>query len=86
MASGLVFEDMHHRANSIDGNMGVLRLAVPDPPVKPLDLRDDEVLRRGAVLCIIRQATRRQFRVLEPHRDVVPIKDRRIRHAGIRQN
>ena len=51
-ASGLVFEDIHHSANSIDGNMGVLRLAVPDPPVKPLDLRDDEVLRCGPARCM----------------------------------
>ena len=77
---------MHRSANSTERDAGVLRLAVPDPPTKPLDLLDDEVLRRHSARCIVHQTSRRQLRVLESHRDVVPIEDRRIRHAGIRQN
>src|SRR5258707_1332645 len=76
---------MHHRANSIDGDMGVLRLTVPDPPVKPLDLRDDEVLRRGPARCIIRQSTRRQLRVSIPaHYLEVPADQRQNAGAALR--
>jgi hypothetical protein len=71
-ASGRAFEDVHHRANSIGGNMGILRLAVSDPPVKPLDLCDDKVLSGGPARRIIRQAARRQLRVLAGRYKFVP--------------
>jgi len=37
---------MHHHADAIDADLGVLGFAVPQPPVQTVNLRDDHRLRR----------------------------------------
>jgi hypothetical protein len=45
--TALALEDMHNLADPLERDPGVLRLAIPDPPVQALDLRDDRRLSLG---------------------------------------
>src|ERR1700685_3561414 len=56
-------------------------LPVPNPPAQPPDLLDNERLCLHPGRFVGRQRTRRQLRVLKPHRDMKPIENRWLRHA-----
>src|SRR4051812_38065822 len=82
----LVFEDMHDLADPLDRDLGVFGLAVPDPPVQTLNLSNDHRLRLHPTRLVGRQHFGRLLRVLKPHSDVEPVKDRQARDTGIGQN
>src|SRR3954453_6244554 len=48
---------MHHRADTIDADLRILGLAVPQPPAQALDLLDDRRLRGRALRTLGRQAS-----------------------------
>src|SRR5271169_339568 len=79
--AALTPEDMHDFPDPLDRDLGVFRVAVPDPPAQPLDLLDNERLCLHPARFVGRQRTRRQLRVLKPHRDMKPIENRWLRHA-----
>ena len=79
--AALTPEDMHDFPDPLDRDLGVFRVAVPDPPAQPLDLLDNERLCLHPARFVGRQRTRRQLRVLKPHRDMKPIENRWFRHA-----
>ena len=73
---------MHHFADTADADLGVLGLAVPQPPAQALDLLDDHRLRRHPRRVIGGQSAGYLLQVLQPHRDVEPVEDRRLGDAG----
>ena len=60
----LALEDMHDLADPLDAALGILGLAVPDPPVQTLDLSDDHRLRLHPTRLVGRQIRCRLLRVL----------------------
>ena len=73
-------------ADALEGDLGILGLAVPDPPVQAVDFRDDH---RPGVLPlrgVDRQGAGRLFGMLQPHGDVEPVETRRLGDAGIDQD
>ena len=74
-------EDMHDFADPVERELGILRLAVPDSPVQPLDFRDNRCLRRQAPRLVGGQSTCRQLRMLQPHGDMEPVGNRLLRDA-----
>src|SRR5277367_2339766 len=79
--AALTPEDMHDFPDPLDRDLSVFRVAVPDPPAQPLDLLDNERLCLHPGRFVGRQRTRRQLRVLKPHRDMKPIENRWLGHA-----
>src|ERR1700722_4052863 len=77
---------MHHRTNTIDAFPRVLRFAIPDPPVQPLDLRDDHRLRARARQITRCQSVANVFEMLKSHRDVEPVENRRFQDASTGEN
>src|SRR6202048_3166214 len=63
----LALKMMHHRANAIDADLGILGFAVPQPPVQPVNLLDDHCLRRRAGRARGRQAAGDLVQVPEAH-------------------
>ena len=82
--TALALEDMHDLAGPLETDLGVLGLIVPDPPVQPLDLRDDHRLRLDPSRLVSRRSARRLLRVLQPHGE--PIRDRRLDNVSRGQN
>jgi hypothetical protein len=79
-------EHMHDFADPVERELGILRLAVPDSPVQPVDFRDNRCLRRQAPRLVGGQSARRQLRMLQPHGDVEPVGNRLLRDAGVGEN
>jgi hypothetical protein len=79
-------EDVHDLAEPLEREQGISGLAVPDPPMQALDLRDDGCLRRNPTWLVGGQAARRLLRMLQPHGNVEPVRDRRRGDAGLGQN
>ena len=67
LASGLAFEGGQERAGPLDGDPGVLGLAIPSPPAQALDLGGDRRLRLLPIRRVSRQAGRRLPGMLEAH-------------------
>src|SRR5208337_4017053 len=65
---------------------GIPGLAVPDPPVQSLDLGDDRRLCLNPIWLVGGQSTRCLLRVLQPHGDVEPVRNRRLRDTGLGQD
>jgi hypothetical protein len=81
----LALKMMHHRADAIDADLGVLGLAVPQPPVQPFNLLDDYRLRGHPRRIIGRQAVGCLLQVLESHTDVEPVENRRFCQRSCQQ-
>jgi hypothetical protein len=73
--ASLSLEHVHNLADLLNRELCILGLVVPDLPVQPLDLFDDEGLRFYPAGLVGQQPTRRQFRMLEALLDVEPIQD-----------
>ena len=71
----LAFEDIHDLADPLDAALGILRLAIPNPPMQTFDLGDDRRLRVLPVRVVHRQVRSSQLRVLQTHRDMEPCVD-----------
>src|SRR3984893_17398548 len=84
--TALAPEDMHDLADPVERELSILCLTVPDPPVQALDLRDDRCLRLDPTRLVGRQSAGCLLRVLQPHGDVEPVRDRWLRDTGLRQN
>src|SRR5271165_562362 len=65
--TALALEDMHSLADALERELGIPGLAVPDPPVQSLDLRDDHRLCLDPTRLVGGQSTRCLLRVLQPH-------------------
>ncbi len=81
-ASRLPLKCMHDLLNAADADFGVFGLAVSQPPAQPFDLLDDRRLRLHPRRIIGRQCVSDLLQVLQPHRDVEPIQDRRLGDAS----
>jgi hypothetical protein len=66
---------VRHRADAIDADLGILGLAVSQPPVQPFDFLDDHRPCRGPFRVIGRQTTGNLLQMLEPHGDMEPCLD-----------
>ena len=68
--AALTLEGTHDFADANDAALSVLRLAVPNAPAQPLDLRDDHRLRLRPVGIVRRQSLAAcRLGVLHSHRD-----------------
>src|SRR5208283_2344421 len=83
--TALGLEDMHDLADALECAPGIPGLAVPDPPVQSLDLRDDSHLCLDPTRLVGGQSTRCLLRVLQPHGDVEPVRNWRLRDASLGQ-
>jgi hypothetical protein len=77
---------MHHCADTVDAFPRVLRFSIPDPPVQSLDLGHDHCLRGRARRITRRQSIANLCEMLKPHRDMVPVQNRRFQDASICEN
>jgi hypothetical protein len=66
--------------------LGIVGLAVPDPPVKAVNFRDDRGPRVLPLRSVGRQTVGRRFDMVQPQGDVEPVETRRARGAGIDQD
>ena len=78
-------EGPHDLADALKSDLGIRGLAVPDPPVQAVDLRDDQRLGSLPLRRVNRQVAGRLLGMLQPHRDVEPVEERRFRDAGLDQ-
>ena len=69
---------MLHRTNAIDADLCILGFAIPQPPVQPLHLLNDDRLRRHPHRIIGRQSIGCLLEVLKSHADVKPIETRHV--------
>src|SRR5271165_3983518 len=83
--TALALEDMHSLADALECELGIPGLAVPDPSVQSLDLRDDRRLCLDPTRLVGGQSTRCLLRVLQLHGDVEPVRNRRLPDAGLSQ-
>src|SRR5208282_2480204 len=83
--TALALEDMHDLADALECAPGIPGLAVPDPPVQSLDLGDDRRLCLNPIRLVGGQSTRSLLRVLQPHGAVEPVRNWRLRDAGLGQ-
>ncbi len=74
---------MHDRADTIDADLGILGLAIPNAPVQALNFLDDHRLRHHPRRVIRRQAVGDLLQVLQLHGDVEPVEHRPCGDAGI---
>src|SRR5713101_2423008 len=79
-------EDVQDLADPLERELGISGLAVPDPPMQALDLRDDCCLRLNPTRFVGGQPARCPLRMLQPHGNVEPVRDRRRVDAGLGQN
>ena len=79
-------EDRHDLADALDGDPGILGLAVPDPPVQAVDFREDHGPGVLPLRSLGRQVARCLFGMLQSHGDVEPVEARRLGDAGINQD
>src|SRR5271167_2824934 len=77
---------MHHCADTVDAFPRVLRFSIPYPPVQPLDLGHDHRLRGRARRITRRQSIANLFEMLKSHRDVEPVKNRRLQNSSAGEN
>src|SRR5260370_19419251 len=84
--TALALEDMHGLADPLERELSILGLTVPDPPVQALDLRDDRRLRLGPTRRVGRPPAGCLLRMLQPHGDVEPVRNRWLRDTGLGQN
>jgi hypothetical protein len=82
----LAFENMHDLADPLDAALGILRLAILNPPMQTFDLGGDRRLRLHPVRIVRRQVRSRQLSVLQTHRDMKPVQNRRFRYTRVGQN
>src|SRR5271165_5133681 len=83
--TAIALEDMHSLADALECEPGIPGLAVPDPPMQSLNLRDDRRLCLDPTRGVGGQSTRCLPCVLQPHGDVEPVRNRRLRDAGLGQ-
>ena len=79
-------EDRHDVSDALKGDLRVLGLAVSDPPVQAVDLRDDH---RPGVLPlrrVDRQGAGCLFGMVRPHGDAEPVEEWGRRDASIDQD
>jgi hypothetical protein len=67
-------------------DLGILCLAVPQPPMQPLERLHNHHLRRHSRRIIGRQGISDLPQVLAPHCDIEPVQNRQFHDAGIGKN
>jgi hypothetical protein len=77
---------MHDLADPVDAALGILRLAVPNAPSQTFDFGDDHSLLHHPIWVVDRPTCGRRLRVLQTHRDMKPIQERRLRDPYVGQD
>jgi hypothetical protein len=77
---------MHDRADTSDALPRIFCFSIPDPPVQPLDFRDDHGLRLHSRGIAGRERAGDLLKMLESHSDMKPIENRRFSDACIGEN
>src|SRR5689334_21394601 len=82
-AAALALEGRHELADALEGDLGIGRLAIPDPPVQAVDFLDDRGLGTLLLRGVARQTAGRLLGVLQAQGDVEPVEERRLGDAGL---
>jgi hypothetical protein len=84
--AAVALEGRHDLADALEGDLGILGLAVPDPPVQAVNFRDDHCLGVLPLRGVDRQGAGCRLGMLQPHGDVKPVEARRLGDAGLDQD